>query len=45
MTDRKAQLVRLAPYVVGRVRRGVEGDSGYAKRLRQEIHSAADLPA
>ena len=44
MTDREAQLVRLAPYVVGRVRRGVVGDSRYAMRLRQEIHAAAVDP-
>ncbi len=44
MTDREAQLVPLAPHMVGQVRRGVAGDSRYAKRLRQEIHAAAVDP-
>ena len=44
MTNGEAQLLRLAPYVVGRVRRGVVGDSRYAQRLRQAIHAAAVDP-
>ena len=41
MADRNTQLLKLAPFVLGRVRRGVVGDSRYARRLRNGIHDAA----
>ena len=34
-------LLILAPYLLGRVRRGVVGSSRYAKRLREQIRQAA----
>ena len=41
MSDDIARLQRLAPYAMGRARRGVIGASRYAKRLRTELLSAA----
>lgn len=41
-TDPRACLLRLAPYLVGRTRRGVVGSSRYAQKLRQAIRAAAD---
>ena len=41
-TDSRACLLRLAPYLVGRTRRGVVGSSRYAQKLRQAIRAAAD---
>jgi transcriptional regulator with AAA-type ATPase domain len=38
---REAGLLRLAPYLMGRARRGIVGSSRYASRLRQEIRDAA----
>lgn len=38
----KERQIALRPYLVPRVRRGIVGSSRYAKRLRQEIHDAAD---
>ena len=37
-------LQQLAPYIVGRVRRGVVGSSRYACKLRESIRSAAEDP-
>ena len=34
-------LLRLAPYLVGRCRRGIVGSSRYAQRLREQIRQAA----
>ena len=45
MPDELQRLERLAPYVLGRARRGVVGDSRYAKRLRNELVEAAQDPA
>ena len=39
--DPHQRLQQLAPYIVGRVRRGVLGSSRYAIKLREEIKSAA----
>jgi len=39
-----AQLLRLAPHLVGRARRGVVGSSRYARRLRETIGQAAADP-
>ena len=44
MADDIQKLQRLAPYVLGRPRRGVVGDSRYAKRLRTDLLSAAKDP-
>ena len=41
MHDLNSDWLRLAPFVLGRVRRGVVGNSRYAKRLRNAIHDAA----
>ena len=45
MTDANQQLLKLGPYVMGRVRRGVVGNSRYARRLRSAVRDAADDPA
>ena len=45
MTDANQQLLKLGPYVMGRVRRGVVGNSRYARRLRIAIRETADDPA
>lgn len=37
----RACLLRLAPYLLGRVRRGVVGSSRYAQKLREAIREAA----
>ncbi len=37
----RAALLRLAPYLLGRVRRGVVGSSRYAQKLREAIRDAA----
>ncbi len=37
----RACLLRLAPYLLGRVRRGVVGSSRYAQKLREAIRDAA----
>lgn len=37
-------ILRLAPYVVGRTRRGVVGGSRYAKSLRAAIEAASNKP-
>ncbi|MEB3264597.1 MAG: 4Fe-4S binding protein [Synechococcus sp.] len=42
--DRHDALRRLAPYVLGRVRRGIVGSSRYAQRLRDDIRRAAADP-
>ena len=44
MADDIQKLQRLAPYVLGRPRRGVVGESRYAKRLRTDVLSAAKDP-
>lgn len=44
MGDANQRLLKLGPYVMGRVRRGVVGDSRYARRLRQELLKAAEDP-
>ena len=44
MTDATPNLELLAPYVMGRTRRGVVGSSRYAKRLRSSIVNAAKDP-
>ena len=36
--------MRLAPYLLGRARRGIVGSSRYARRLREEIRSASIDP-
>jgi polyferredoxin len=41
-TDPRACLLRLAPYLLGRTRRGVVGSSRYAQKLRQAIRAAAE---
>jgi len=38
-------LLRLAPYLLGRVRRGIVGSSRYAQGLRESIRAAAAAPA
>jgi len=38
-------LLRLAPYLLGRVRRGIVGSSRYAHALRESIRAAAAAPA
>jgi polyferredoxin len=43
-SDRRDRLIRLAPYVLGRVRRGIVGSSRYAQRLREDIRAAATDP-
>ena len=45
MPDELQRLERLAPHVLGRARRGVVGNSRYAKRLRSELVEAAQDPA
>ncbi|MEY3749849.1 MAG: hypothetical protein RLZZ186_268 [Cyanobacteriota bacterium] len=40
----QSALLRLAPYLVGRARRGVVGSSRYARSLRESINSAAQDP-
>ena len=37
----QARLLRLAPYLIGRTRRGIVGSSRYAQRLREQIRNAA----
>ena len=37
--------MRLAPYLLGRVRRGIVGSSRYAQGLRESIRAAAAAPA
>ena len=37
----RACLLRLAPHLLGRVRRGVVGSSRYAQKLREAIRDAA----
>jgi hypothetical protein len=37
----RAALLRLAPHLLGRVRRGVVGSSRYAQKLRAAIRNAA----
>jgi len=44
LADANQQLLKLGPYVMGRVQRGVVGDSRYARRLRSAIHEAAHDP-
>ena len=39
--DSTACLLKLAPFVQGRVRRGIVGSSRYAQRLRDDIRKAA----
>ena len=39
-----ADLLRLAPYLLGRARRGIVGSSRYAKKLRDQIRAAAIDP-
>jgi len=41
----EATLLQLAPYLVGRPRRGVVGSSRQAKRLREELHQASSDPS
>ncbi|MCT0249520.1 sigma 54-interacting transcriptional regulator [Synechococcus sp. CS-205] len=41
LQDLSDHLLTLAPYLLGRVRRGVVGSSRYAKRLREQIRQAA----
>ena len=41
----EATLLALAPYLVGRPRRGVVGSSRQAKRLREELHQASEAPS
>ncbi len=36
-----ARLLRIAPYLLGRTRRGIVGSSRYAQRLREQIREAA----
>ncbi len=43
--DPAACLLRLAPYLLGRARRGVVGSSRYAQTLRQAVREAAADPA
>ncbi|MEA5416786.1 4Fe-4S binding protein [Synechococcus sp. BA-132 BA5] len=40
-TDPRACLLRLAPYLLGRTRRGVVGSSRYAQKLRDAIRAAS----
>ncbi|QPN59685.1 4Fe-4S binding protein [Synechococcus sp. CBW1002] len=42
--DSTACLLKLAPFVQGRVRRGIVGSSRYAQRLRDDIRKAAADP-
>ncbi len=44
MAESSAGLQRLAPFVLGRARRGVVGSSRYAQRLRTEVLEAARDP-
>ena len=44
MADQNDQLLQLAPFVMGRVKRGVVGTSRYARKLRLAIHDAAHDP-
>lgn len=37
-------LLRLAPYLVGRARRGIVGDSRYARSLREAVREASQDP-
>lgn len=37
----QARLLRIAPYLMGRTRRGIVGSSRYAQRLREQIRNAA----
>ena len=41
----ESTLLQLAPYLVGRPRRGVVGSSRQAKRLREELHQASSDPS
>lgn len=41
LQDSSDHLLTLAPYLLGRVRRGVVGSSRYAQRLREQIRQAA----
>jgi len=43
--DARACLLTLAPFLLGRARRGVVGSSRYAQRLREQIRTAATDPA
>jgi transcriptional regulator with AAA-type ATPase domain len=40
--EQQAALLRLAPHIVGRTRRGVVGSSRYAKALREAVRRASD---
>ncbi len=40
----QARLLRIAPYLLGRTRRGIVGTSRYAQRLREQIRQAAADP-
>ena len=40
--EQQAALLRLAPHIVGRTRRGVVGSSRYAKALREAVRHASD---
>jgi Holliday junction resolvasome RuvABC ATP-dependent DNA helicase subunit len=44
LADQNDQLLQLAPFVMGRVKRGVVGTSRYARKLRLAIHDAAHDP-
>ena len=44
MAESSAELQRLAPFVLGRARRGVVGSSRYAQRLRSAVLEAARDP-
>ncbi|MBE9172500.1 4Fe-4S binding protein [Cyanobium sp. LEGE 06143] len=44
-SDPSAAYLKLAPFLVGRARRGVVGSSRYASRLREQIRQAAADPA
>ena len=44
MAESSAGLQRLAPFVMGRARRGVVGSSRYAQRLRTAVLEAARDP-
>ena len=43
-TPAAADLRRLAPYLLGRARRGIVGSSRYAQKLRDQIRAAASDP-
>ena len=40
----RSELLRLAPFLVGRARRGVVGSSRYARKLREAIRLASQQP-